>query len=223
MQPLTRSLSIALLVGTVLLGVGAMFHPILPHDPSAQLRMIAATWYFRPIHLAMLAGTALIILGIWTRALIGPTSPPLLAALALVSLGLCFNAIDIAFMASAGIQLATVAQAGERGGGHAVRLAAPRRAHDGALRQRARGARRDRAELGGASGEHALAVAAGVDRGAGRAVLCDRLSGGEPVDPRGGDADAGVAGGDGCERAGGRGPGVRESGSPGADVRVRHG
>ena len=112
MQPLTRSLSIALLVGTVLLGVGAMFHPILPHDPPAQLRMIAATWYFRPVHLAMLSGTALIILGIWTRALIGPASPPLLAALALVALGLCFNAIDIAFMASAGNQLALVAQAG---------------------------------------------------------------------------------------------------------------
>lgn len=112
MQPLTRSLSIVLLVGTVLLGVGAMLHPILPHDPSAQLRMIAATWYFRPIHLAMLAGSALIILGIWVRALIAPPSPPLLAALALVSLGLCFNAIDIAFMASAGANLATLAQAG---------------------------------------------------------------------------------------------------------------
>ena len=41
MQPLTRSLSIALLIGTALLGVGALLHPILPHDPSAQLRMIA--------------------------------------------------------------------------------------------------------------------------------------------------------------------------------------
>ena len=112
MQPLTRSLSIALLVGTVLLGVGAMFHPILPHDPSEQLRIIAATWYFRPIHLAMLAGSALIILGIWTRALIGPASPPLLGALALVALGVSFNAIDIAFMGSAGVHLASLAQAG---------------------------------------------------------------------------------------------------------------
>jgi hypothetical protein len=75
--------------------------------------MIADIWYFRPIHLAMLAGSALIILGIWTRALIGPPSPPLLAALALVSLGLCFNAIDIAFMASAGTQLAAMAKAGQ--------------------------------------------------------------------------------------------------------------
>ena len=73
MQPLIRPLSIALLVGTALLGVGAMLHPILPHDPSMQLRMIAETWYFRPIHLAMLAGSALIILGIWTRALLAPT------------------------------------------------------------------------------------------------------------------------------------------------------
>jgi hypothetical protein len=112
-QPLARSLSIALLVGTVLLGVGAAFHPILPHDPSAQLRMIAETWYFRPIHLAMLAGTALIILGIWTRALIGPASPPLLGALALVSLGLCFNAIDIAFMGGAGTQMAAQFVAGQ--------------------------------------------------------------------------------------------------------------
>ncbi|MFL5617315.1 MAG: hypothetical protein ACJ79A_02840 [Gemmatimonadaceae bacterium] len=117
MQPLARSLSIALLVGTVLLGAGAALHPILPHDPAEQLRMIADTWYFRPIHLAMLAGSALIILGIWTRALIGPPSPPLLAALALVSLGLCFNAIDIAVMASAGTQLATLAQAGQAGMG----------------------------------------------------------------------------------------------------------
>lgn len=112
MQPLTRSLAIALLIGTALLGVGAMLHPILPHDPSAQLRMISETWYFRPIHLAMLAGSALIILGIWARALIAPATPPLLGALALVSLGLCFNAIDIAFMASAGTNLATLAQAG---------------------------------------------------------------------------------------------------------------
>jgi hypothetical protein len=111
-QPLVRPLSIVLLVGTVLLAVGAALHPILPHDPSAQLRVIAETWYFRPIHLAMLAGSGLIILGIWTRALIGPSTPPLIAALALVSLGFCFNAIDIAFMASAGTNLATLAQAG---------------------------------------------------------------------------------------------------------------
>ena len=48
------------------LGAGAALHPILPPDPAAQLRLIAATWYFRPIHLAMLAGSALA----WTLELV---------------------------------------------------------------------------------------------------------------------------------------------------------
>lgn len=112
MRPLARPLAILLLIGTVLLGAGAALHPILPHEPAEQLRLIAATWYFRPIHLAMLAGSALIVLGVWTRALMGTPTTPLLPALALVSLGYCFNAIDIAFMAGAGTHLATVAKSG---------------------------------------------------------------------------------------------------------------
>jgi hypothetical protein len=108
--PLARTLSIALLLGAALLGVGAAFHPILPAEPENQLRLIAATWYFRPVHLAMLAGSGLIIAGVWTRALIDRTAgqPPaaLLGALALVSLGLAFNAIDIAFMGGAGTHMA---------------------------------------------------------------------------------------------------------------------
>jgi len=112
--PLSRPLAIALLVGTALLGVGAALHPILPPDPSAQLHLIAATWYFRPIHLAMLAGSALIIVGVWSRALLGrgSTPVPLIAALALICLGICFNAIDIAFMAGAGTQMAAMFQTG---------------------------------------------------------------------------------------------------------------
>jgi len=108
--PLARTLSIALLLGAALLGVGAAFHPILPAEPENQLRLIAATWYFRPVHLAMLAGSGLIIAGVWTRALMGraASQPPaaLLGALALVSLGLAFNAIDIAFMGGAGTHMA---------------------------------------------------------------------------------------------------------------------
>jgi hypothetical protein len=104
---LVRPLALALLLGTALLGAGAALHPILPHDPAVTLRIIAETWYFRPIHLAMLAGSGLIILGVWTRAL-GRAGPnvPLLAALVLVCLGLCFNAIDIALMAGAGTRMA---------------------------------------------------------------------------------------------------------------------
>jgi hypothetical protein len=112
--PLSRLLAIALLVGTALLGVGAAMHPMLTGDASAQLRLIAETAYFRPLHLAMLTGSGLVILGIWTRALEwrGSVPVPLFAALALVSLGLCFNAIDIAFMAGAGSHMATTFVAG---------------------------------------------------------------------------------------------------------------
>jgi hypothetical protein len=114
-MPLSRSLAIALLLGAALLGAGAALHPILPHEPADQLRLIAATWYFRPVHLAMLCGSGLLIAGVWTRALTsgsiaGPSvsgvPAPLLAALGLISLGLCFNAIDIAFMGGAGTQMA---------------------------------------------------------------------------------------------------------------------
>ena len=114
MLPLSRLLAIALLAGTALLGVGAAMHPILTGDASAQLRIIAETAFFRPLHLAMLAGSGLLILGIWTRALDrdGDVPIPLLAALGLVSLGLCFNAIDIAFMAGAGTRMASSFQAG---------------------------------------------------------------------------------------------------------------
>jgi hypothetical protein len=111
---LSRPLAIALLAGTLLLGAGAALHPILPHDPSAQLRLIAATWYFRPIHLAMLAGSGLIIAGVWTRAVSGgqEVSVPLVGALAIVCLGFCFNAIDIAFMAGAGTNMAVLFESG---------------------------------------------------------------------------------------------------------------
>jgi hypothetical protein len=113
--PLARPLAIALLAGTVLLGVGALFHPMLPADVPGQLRLIASTWYFRPVHLAMLAGSALLIAGVWTRGLIAGSQrdASLVMALALVCLGLSFNAIDIAFMGNAGWDMATRYVAGE--------------------------------------------------------------------------------------------------------------
>ena len=64
----------------------------------------------------MLCGSGLIIAGVWTRLLVGrPVTPtPLIGALALVCLGLCFNAIDIAFMGGAGWHLATAYVAGQQ-------------------------------------------------------------------------------------------------------------
>jgi hypothetical protein len=113
---LSRPLAVALLVGTVLLGAGAVLHPMLPADVPGQLRMIAASSIFRPVHLAMLCGSGLIIAGVWTRLSLGraTTPAPLIGGLALVCLGLCFNAIDIAFMGGAGWHLATAYVAGQR-------------------------------------------------------------------------------------------------------------
>ena len=114
MLSLSRPLAIALLAGTLLLGGGAAFHPMLPADVPGQLKLIAATWYFRPVHLAMLAGSALLIAGVWSRGLAtSERDPSLVMALALICLGLCFNAIDIAFMGNAGWHMATEFQAGD--------------------------------------------------------------------------------------------------------------
>jgi hypothetical protein len=112
---LSRPLAFALLAGTLLLGLGAAFHPMLPADVPGQLKLIAATWYFRPVHLAMLAGSALLIAGVWARGLIPQSKrdASLIMALALISLGLCFNAIDIAFMGNAGWHMATQYAAGD--------------------------------------------------------------------------------------------------------------
>jgi hypothetical protein len=105
---LTRPLALALLAGTALLGIGAVMHPILPGDAASQLRLIAETSYWRPIHLLMLVGSALVIVGLWVRTQLGTTGSvtPLLAALAVIALGIALNALNIAYMASAGWQMA---------------------------------------------------------------------------------------------------------------------
>ena len=120
MTPLARPLAIVLLAGTALLGAGAAFHPVLAGDAAAQLRLIADTAYWRPLHLVMLAGSGLVITGIWVRVLLldraGPTAP-MIAALATIALGLSLNALNIAFMAGSGWHMAAMFRAGETGMG----------------------------------------------------------------------------------------------------------
>ena len=120
MTLLARPLAIALLAGTVLLGVGAVFHPVLAGDGAAQLGTIAATSYWRPLHLLMLCGSGLVIAGIWVRVLrdrAGATpfgTAPLVAALAVIAIGLTLNALNIAFMAGAGWHMAAMFSAGRQ-------------------------------------------------------------------------------------------------------------
>jgi hypothetical protein len=111
---LAPTLAVALLVGTVLLGVGAAVHPVLVGDAAAQLRLIAATPYWRALHLVMLAGSALIAAGVWVRLVDRPggsevrepANAAAVGALALVAVGVCLNALNIAYMAGAGTHMA---------------------------------------------------------------------------------------------------------------------
>lgn len=113
MSSLVRPLAIALLLGTALLGVGAAFHPMLPADAAAQLRIISATPYWRLLHLAMLAGSGLVIVGVWVRLVTeGAPSSPLIAALALITVGIAINALDAAFMAGSGTHMAALFASG---------------------------------------------------------------------------------------------------------------
>jgi hypothetical protein len=99
-----RPLAVLVLAGTALLAVGAIAHPVLPADAEAQLRIMAATVYWRPIHLAMIAGSSLVVVGIWLRLAVGRPRrrPALVAGLACVAVGLVLNALDIGFMAGHG-------------------------------------------------------------------------------------------------------------------------
>lgn len=109
MTGLVRLLAILLLVGTALLGAGAAFHPMLAGDAGAQLQTIASTPYWRPLHLAMLAGSGLVIAGVWVRLLTNSGGPaPLVAALAIVTVGVALNALNIAFMAGSGTHMAAL-------------------------------------------------------------------------------------------------------------------
>jgi hypothetical protein len=108
---LTRTLAVALLTGTLLLGAGAAVHPMLTGDAATQLSLIARTPYWRAIHLMMLAGSALIVTGVWVR-LLDRTGPVAAAAIALVALGFALNALNIAYMAGAGTHMAALFYAG---------------------------------------------------------------------------------------------------------------
>ena len=120
MARVARTLAAALLVGTVLLGAGAALHPVLVGDAGAQLRIIAATPYWRTLHLVMLAASALIAVGVWVRVVDRPAveaprdagAAIVVAALGLIVVGVCLNALNIAYMAGAGWHMAALFAAG---------------------------------------------------------------------------------------------------------------
>ncbi len=117
MSPLTIVLALALLVGTALHGLGALLHPMLAGTAAEQLSTISDTTYWRPLHLAMLAGSGLIVAGIWVRLVDDRAfvRAPLVAALTIVSIGLTINALNIAYMAASGWHMASRFAVGDLG------------------------------------------------------------------------------------------------------------
>jgi hypothetical protein len=96
-------LAILLLVGTALLGTGAVLHPMLPAALTGQLDVIARTPAWRTIHLLMLSGSVLVMVGVWGQLRMGSASRLVLGAIfAAIVIGLALNASNIAFMAQMG-------------------------------------------------------------------------------------------------------------------------
>lgn len=115
MSPVSIVLAVVLLAGTALHGVGALLHPVLSGDGATQLRTIADMAHWRDLHLAMLAGSGLIVAGVWVR-LVGDRAfvrPPLVAALVLISIGLTINALNTAYMTGTGWHIASRFAAGD--------------------------------------------------------------------------------------------------------------
>jgi hypothetical protein len=103
-SPLVRPLAAGLAVGSVMLAVSAALHPVLPLTGPEDLRLIHATRYWHPIHLGLLYGTGLIIVGIWSRWLAAdPTERSGLAiGFMALALGQALNGMNIAYMLGAG-------------------------------------------------------------------------------------------------------------------------
>lgn len=117
MQTLTRTLAIALLLGTILLGGGAAMHPILSGSGSMELGMIGGMHIWRTMHLCMLAGTGLIAAGIWVRLVGAPTgsatTPAVIAALAIITVGMALDSMNTTFMAGPAWRMASAFTAGD--------------------------------------------------------------------------------------------------------------
>jgi hypothetical protein len=99
-----RWLATVLLVGTALLGAGAALHPMLPGTLPGQLAVIAQTTHWRAIHLVMLVGSLLVIVGIWGQLPTDEGTARRMRAVIFLAvvIGLALNASNIAFMAQTG-------------------------------------------------------------------------------------------------------------------------
>ena len=114
---LTRPLALALLLGTLLLAGGAALHPILHGDGSMELGMIGSMAIWRTMHLCMLGGTGLIVIGIWVRLVGTPsnsqTTGIVIAALTIITVGIALDSLNTTFMAGPAWRMAAALAAGD--------------------------------------------------------------------------------------------------------------
>ena len=114
---LTRPLALALLLGTLLLAGGAAMHPILSGDGSMELGMIGGMPIWRTMHLCMLGGTGLIVVGIWVRLIGAPANSPsngaVIAALTIITVGIGLDSMNTSFMAGPAWRMAGAFTAGD--------------------------------------------------------------------------------------------------------------
>lgn len=111
---MTRFLSVALLLGSLLLIGAGFLHPILPLAGEADLALINATKHWLLIHQLLLLATGLIIAGVWARWLAAEPAerPGLAIAFVILGVGHALNGVNIAFMTGAGPVFAGLYAAG---------------------------------------------------------------------------------------------------------------
>lgn len=111
---LVRPLAWLLLAGSLLLLACALVHPMLPLNGPGDLALIAATPWWRAIHLGLLHATGLCLVGLWARwcAAEGAERAGLGVAFAVAGIGMALNGVNIAFMTGAGTYFAEQARAG---------------------------------------------------------------------------------------------------------------
>lgn len=92
-------------------------HPILHGDGSMELGMIGSMPIWRTMHLCMLAGTGLIVIGIWVRLVGAPahasTNLAVIAALTIITVGIALDSLNTTFMAGPAWRMASALTAGD--------------------------------------------------------------------------------------------------------------
>lgn len=92
-------------------------HPILSGSGAMELQMIGGMRIWRTMHLCMLAGTGLIVAGIWVRLVGMPantsTNSAVVAALTMITVGIALDSINTTFMAGPAWRMASALAAGD--------------------------------------------------------------------------------------------------------------